>query len=464
MSQPIVHRQLFFGKLGESIVYSSWAFLLLAVPLFVAMGQTDDLDWTFYAGSAFLLIPYLVLPAAAGALIALLISVYFPPRQIIRFAVAMIGSVVGAVIAHRHYGLFRLLGLGSGSGEDQELGRLMRVLGFGDLLVLPSGWLGRGLTSLRFRDWSQAGFWALALWSTTAMAVVVLDWLAGPLYYRGWCNVRASGTVRRARRWGFYTVFDKLACFLPRSTRSLVVKDLTVFWRDPAQWSQLLILFGLLFIYIANLRSAASMARMENFFPGWRTLLAMFNIGATTFVLSILTTRFVFPMLSLEGKQQWVIGLAPLGRTRLVWVKFFLSWFSSTAITLPLALLSSYMLRTDPSITALSVAMVLSMAVGLSALAVGFGALMPSFNDDNPARIASGLGGTVNAIVSLMYIGLSLLLVIPYVQGHIQGRPAVESGLGAAYRLAMPAWIALQATAIVVPMALGLRRWRRMEF
>jgi ABC-2 type transport system permease protein len=465
MSQPIVHRQLFFGKLGESIVYSSWAFLLLSCPLFVAMGQTHELNWTFYAGAAGLIVPFLVLPAAIGALIALIVTVYFPPRQIIRFAVVMVGiGIVGAAVAQRYYGMQRLLGLGMGAGEGEELGRLMRVLGFGDLLVLPSGWLGRGLTALRYQNWSEAGFWGLALWSSAAMGIVVLDWLAGPLYYRGWCSVRASGTTRRSRRWGFYLVFDRLGCWLPSSTRALVSKDLAVFWRDPAQWSQLLILFGLMFIYIANLRSAAGMVRYDSLFPGWRTLLAMFNIGATTFVLSILTTRFVFPMLSLEGKQQWVIGLAPVGRTRLVWVKFFLSWFSSTSITLPLALLSSYMLQTEAPITVLSIMMVLFMSVGLSALAVGFGALMPSFNDDNPARIASGLGGTINAVVSLIYIGLSLVLVAPWVQGQLHGAAPSQGWLELLHRLSIPAWFALQAAAILIPLTLGLRRWRRMEF
>ena len=90
----------------------------------------------------------------------------------------------------------------------------------------------------------------------------------------------------------------------------------------------------------------------------------------------------------------------------LVWVKFVVSWLCATALTLPLAVLSSAMLQTALPITLLSVGLVAVMAVGLSALAVGLGALMPSFNDDNPARIASGFGGTINAVLSLSYIGL----------------------------------------------------------
>ena len=37
MSQPVGHRRLFFGKLGESLLYSSWAFVILSFPFFVAL-------------------------------------------------------------------------------------------------------------------------------------------------------------------------------------------------------------------------------------------------------------------------------------------------------------------------------------------------------------------------------------------------------------------------------------------
>jgi ABC-2 type transport system permease protein len=465
MSHPIEHRQLYFGKLCESIVYSSWAFLMLACPLFVSIGLTRRLDWTYYAGAATLVAPFLIVPAALGALGALVVTVWFPPRQIFRFALAMMGiGVVGALVAQRFYGLDRLLGLGAGPGGQDDLERIARVFGMGDFLALPSDWLGRGLSALERHDWAEAALWGGMLWSTAAMGVVVLDALAGPFYFRGWCNARSAPARRRASG-GLYRLFDRLFFFLPRPTRALVTKDLAVFWRDPAQWSQLLILFGLLFIYFANLRSTAGMVKLEAFIPGWRALLAMMNIGATTFVLSIMTTRFVFPMLSLEGRQQWIIGLAPIGRSRLVWVKFIVSWLASTALTLPLAMLSSRMLAVPGSIVLLTGVLVTVMAAGLSAMAVGLGALMPSFGDDNPARIASGLGGTINAVASLAYQGLSLALAAPWAMACIHGHAPLRQGLaGLLFWGAIPAWALVQAVAIAVPMALGLRRWRKMEF
>ena len=45
-----------------------------------------------------------------------------------------------------------------------------------------------------------------------------------------------------------------LSRWLPLSTRMLIVKDLRVFRRDPVQWSQFVIFFGLLALYFLNIR------------------------------------------------------------------------------------------------------------------------------------------------------------------------------------------------------------------
>lgn len=461
MSQPVGHRRLFFGKLGESLLYSSWAFVILSFPFFVALGRSRHMEWWWFGGAALAVIPYLIIPATIGALLAMLITAFFPPRQMIRFAVvlALLG-ILSAVLTQRQAGwreMFR-------DADRENLTQMMQFMGLGDLLFLPSGWVGRALLALERADLRESLFWMGMLWSTAAMGLVVCDWLAGALYYRGWCNARLSGSVRRLRRSGLYQWFDRLLRLVPAPTRSMIVKDASVFWRDPGQWGQLMILFGLLFIYIGNLRSAAGMGRFQIFIPFWQSLISLFNIGATTFVLSILTTRFVYPMLSLEGRQQWIIGLAPVPSTRIVWVKFLLSCLGTLMMSIPLALLSCLMLRADTFIVLLALVTVSVLSLGLSSLAVGLGALLPNFNEDNPSRIANGLGGTLNAIVSLIYIGLSLTLMGPWVQAYVQKSVPTDGLARLLFQGSIPAWAVLQVAMITLPLAIGLRRWRKMEF
>ena len=331
--------------------------------------------------------------------------------------------------------------------------------------MLPSSWFGRGLVALEDANWLEAGQWLLALWSTAMMGLVVCDWLAGPLYYRGWCNARSSGRSQERRTPGLYRMFDHMFSFFPRSTRALLSKDLAVFWRDPGQWGQLMMLFGLLMIYMLYIPSAMNTHRFAFIDEFWLSLLRLFNIGTSAFILSILTTRFVFPLLSLEGRQQWVIGLAPLKRNHLVWEKFFVSMISALAITLPLTLVSCLMLKTDAWITGLSVVNICVMSLSLSGLAVGLGARLPNFVEDNPSRIANGLGGTINAVLSMIYVGLTLLLETPWIYAYIyQTPPSGKTYWGILFIISIPVWISLQLLMMILPLKLGLRHWKKMEF
>ena len=109
---------------------------------------------------------------------------------------------------------------------------------------------------------------------------------------------------------------------------ALALKDIRLFWRDPTQWIQFMIFFGLLCIYVMNLRNIA--LSFHN--PFWEALIAHFNLAACGLTLSTLTTRFVFPQFSLEGKRIWILGLSPFGLHRLLLQKFALSASVSISI------------------------------------------------------------------------------------------------------------------------------------
>lgn len=463
MSQPVGHRRLFFCKLGESTLYSSWAFLVLSLPFIFALGRTaqPQAHWSFYPMALLSYLPFVLLPSALGSIAVLLVTAFVPAKQTFRLAVIL--AVVGLLFVMA-FGR-EVVGDGWGESEQREsVARIMRFMGIGDIAWMPSTWLTRAIRAALHGDWREQGFWSALLASSSLMSLQVCYWLARPLYFKGYCASRSSTTTGRKREGGYYNFFDRLVSPLPSTTRALVVKDLTVFWRDPAQWGQLVILFGMLLIYILNLGGASELTRLQTRLPFWQTLVSLFNIGATCFVLSILSTRFIYPMLSLEGKQQWAIGLAPLRRTHLVWVKYAVACVCSLGITLPLILLSCWVLRTDAVITLFSLITIIVMSMGLNSLAVGLGALMPNFAEDNPSRIANGLGGTLNVILSLIYIGGSISLEGPVLWNYVhQHRPDALVSSAVVYAT-VAGWLLLQALFIFLPMAVGLRHWRRLEF
>ena len=225
-----------------------------------------------------------------------------------------------------------------------------------------------------------------------------------------------------------------------------------MFWRDTTQWGQSVMLFGLLGVYIINLRHFTH----DLASPFWINLIAYLNLSACSLNLATLTTRFVYPQFSLEGRRLWIIGLAPLGLARVVKVKYWLASASSLAVTLTLITLSCHLLRMSWDQLAFFGAVVTVMTFSLNGLAVGLGVLFPNFEETNPGKIVSGFGGTLCLVLSFLYILASVLLLAFGTAGwRFHARWTVESIAGFILLSAWVGWL---------PVRLGLRRLDELEF
>jgi ABC-2 type transport system permease protein len=191
-------------------------------------------------------------------------------------------------------------------------------------------------------------------------------------------------------------------------TRALAVKDLRMFWRDTTQWGQSVMFFGLLGAYIINLRNFTHQLTS----PFWIHAVAFLNLGACAFNLASVTTRFVFPQFSLEGRRLWIIGLAPMGLGRVVMTKYWLASILSLWVTLGLVTLSCYLLKMPWDDLMFFGAVVTAMTFALNGLAIGLGVLFPNLKETNPNKIVSGFGGTLCFVLSSVYILASLALLV----------------------------------------------------
>ena len=155
----------------------------------------------------------------------------------------------------------------------------------------------------------------------------------------------------------------------------------------------------------------------------------LLNLSAVGLILATFTSRFVFPLISLEGHQLWLLGLLPFPRGRLLWAKFAFAMTVTVPIGLATTTWACIVLNVPQGWAVIHLAVVLSFSVALCGIATGVGARMPSFGERNPARIANGLGGTVSlvasvAVVVLMLAGLAALGVRsqqPQYMGHFDG-------------------------------------------
>ena len=262
-------------------------------------------------------------------------------------------------------------------------------------------------------------------------------------------------------------MFLTITRFFPLPMRLLMVKDLRLFRRDPMQWSQFLIFFGLLALYFFNVRRF----NYDLYYIGWVNMVSFLNLSVVGLLMSTFTTRFIYPMLSLEGQRFWLLGLLPVRRETILWSKFLFAVGTAILPCSILIFLSDLMLDISLLVILSHQLTCLILCSGLAGIAVGMGARLPNIHETSPSRIAAGFGGTLCLVISTLYILVVVLLTaLPThflnAAGSIYGGQAVVE----LYRLhlwllvGMLGSIVLGIIATLLPLFMGIRAFKRMEF
>ena len=343
---PISVATFFLGRFYECVTFSSWASAFLGSPMMLAYGFETGAPPVFYLALLAFYIPFVTIPAALGAIVAI-VAVRLLARWRRGLWLALAGLVTFAL-----FGFFRGELAVPRFAETPSLQAVIATLGPAQSPFLPSTWAARGV--LGAADGVTGGcLFHLLLLLSNALFLVWLATLAAERWFRaGWYSLADGDGRSRTRRGGILGHLDALLRPLPQPTRSLVAKDLKLFWRDPAQWSQFVLFFGIMALYVANLRGAASFAGQES----WRAWGTLLNLGAAMLILASLTTRFIYPLISLEGRRFWILGLSPVTLRQIMWQKFWLSVGSTSVFTVGLAVLSAIKLDLDRTAFSLSIA------------------------------------------------------------------------------------------------------------
>jgi ABC-2 type transport system permease protein len=417
LTLPVSTQTVFRWKFIESTVLASWAFLYLIAPLLVAFGLVRGVPWHFYPLTVLLIGLFIILPGVLGSALAIGIGRYLDRKS---FQLMLLLTAV-ALLA------FVAFWWKSNPVDDdlldkrtlEALDRLLAKTRFTMYPFLPSYWLSAAVMQWAEGITRSAVFFAAVLLSHTLFFGTIAFTRFGNLFYDTASAVqsRAGGGLklnfRRAKKNPGRTagllekLFAKIFWLAP-DTRALAVKDIRMFWRDTTQWGQSVMFFGLLGAYIINLRNFTHQLTS----PFWINAVAFLNLGACAFNLASVTTRFVFPQFSLEGRRLWIIGLAPMGLERVVKIKYWLASISSLLVTLGLVTLSCYLLKMPWSDVAFFGAVVTVMTFALNGLATGLGVLYPNIKETNPNKIVSGFGGTLCFVLSSIYIIASLTLLV----------------------------------------------------
>ncbi len=474
LTLPLDQRAIFGWKMLESLVVSSWGLAILSAPMLLAFGHTLGAGGWFYVKAALVFVPFFVLPATlAAGLVVLLVRLWRPWG---RWALIALGIYV----VYRGYLSVRFAGhLASeiDPGTSASLG-IEQVFSHTALTVhplLPSTWLSEMIL-----HWAR-GYEARGLfYSGLLLSYAVLGiWLCAECFSRFTFSCwntsqanKAAGTWRKSGRAQLASPTDQVPMEfraqrnlwrwlgVGRINAALLQKEVREYARDASQLIPSAVLFGLLFLYSFNIRSFATDADS----PHWVTVLSLLNFGVSALAVSTLSTRFIYPLFSIEGRRLWITGLAPFPLSRVFWVKLVLFSTTIALLTSLLMLLSGTSLLLPWSQIIRFIAAICLVSFGLTSLSLSLGVLFPNYHETNPAKIVSGFGGTLCLILNFIFILLFLACFITPIGLRMNWIPdRFEKYQQNLNNFCTFGLVGLSLLTTIIPVMLSLNRIKKLE-
>jgi ABC-2 type transport system permease protein len=403
LATPIEVRRLFYARFVKTLLQSSWMIVVFLLPVLLGIGIARCAPCAFYLTALLTVAPFCVIPVATGTGTTLLLVNVFPARRA-RDILMLMGLVFAGsiVLLLRFIQPERLLRVDS----------LPDVTGFFATLqspvtpMLPSFWAGE--TLFASLTGQQDILHAAALWTTACAFTVLLSAANERWYFAGFSKSQEARKARFTR----LEMLDPIVRALPLSIvrRQLLTKDVKVFLRDVTQWSQLLLLIALMFIYLYNFR-VLDLDRIPYMAGVVKNSYAFLNLGLAGFVMATVAARFVFPAVSTEGAAFWIIRTAPITLRDFLWSKFWSGLAPVLLLSLVLTVVANQYLGVAPFLKAVTGAGIVFMSFALVGLATGLGARYPRFAADNATQVAGSPGGIAFMIAAVSYI-LSMVALL----------------------------------------------------
>ena len=447
VTSPVSPTAFILQRFTLVYIQSSWMILIFGAPPFFAYADRLGLGWGFIAGWIPVFFLLVTIPVILGTTLGMLLMKLLPASRVNQ-AVSFISLAVAAMVIM----LFRMsrperLFMDVPTEEVMDFVKAMTVP---ESPFMPTSWATRAVVSLSTEGVGQVYRENVLVLGVGMSIAAVLFYIVFRLFYRSSLASVGEGRARQQRKG--ITRTEKLLEGLHPTTGSYLTKDILLFARDPSRWTQLFLLVALVVLYIYNAYSFP----LGGMF--YRNLVAFLNLAISGFVLSALCVRFVFPSISLEGQVLWMTLSSPVPMRKFFMAKYLFAALPLCLVSLVLSVTTNLVMGVRGGMMILCSGASLAMALALTGLSLGMGAMYPRFDFENEAQVPASPGGVASMILSLGYIGFMVVFLAAPVYrlfAYRMGLKALTSG-DAMFGLVGAGLLSLLVA--VVPMGMGLRK------
>jgi ABC-2 type transport system permease protein len=448
---PIPRRRLLAQRSMEAAANAGYMVALLLVPVAVAYWSLSKASaWTLVLSLTSLAV-YLCVPLSLGIVFTVLLARFFPARRL--HQVLTVLSVVMLCMLVVLFRVARPEALLNPESSSQVL-EVLRSIRMPKESLLPSTWVAEVVVRTAEGEWDRVGPALGELGVLSGLCLVLAAACLRTFHWKGYCRAQEQQTLRpgAARARLGKVLLDLLVAPAPagRAARAILRRDALLFFRDPTQWGQLIILAALVVIYLFNVRYMPSGVAV------FKVAVSFWNLATLGLIVSSVAGRFAFTAVGAEGKAYFASRALPIDVWSYLWAKYLFTAVPLSALSALTLYGSNRFLGVEGHALAYSVFLAVCAAMALSALALCLGSAQPIFDARNPAKGVMSAWGLGYMFLSLSYVCVMLVLSARPVYQYYQH--LLAKGPDAAY--GGPALNVGGLSALVVLVSLLTTSWR----
>ncbi len=380
ITSPINRASLFFSRLFETHVRTSWMLVIFGIPLLISLGLLFHTTVIFYGYSLLLFIIFSSIPVNIGIGLTMLLSSIFHAKRMKKFLFS-----AGFILAIVLITIVRIFRPERFVNPEffANLTLFIAEVKTPSFILLPNRWLSEAIFDFLNQTYSTLTpiFIALLL-LTSYVSTLFLLAIFKKLHYRGWELLQEGEIFAKRKRQipqiipvsGDETTLQHgarpLKVVNPQS-RMFIKKDFIYQIRETTNVHQILIILSLIIIYLFSISSLP--LNWEYYAVQLKYIVAFLNLGLILVIVASLCSRIVYPAVVSEGSFLWIIKTSPVTSKKFIWTKFLFFFIPVFMIAQLLTVISSFLIGIEKDFIFLKIVTVTFLCLSFVSLAISFG-------------------------------------------------------------------------------------------
>lgn len=415
-SKPITSTKIFAIKFLDNFFYSSSTLLLILLSVLAGYSVYFELSVTsFLILFLFNFIPFIFSAGSLGVIILLLII-----KAASKFSFKKVIFVLAALYITVIFIFFKV------NSPIDLVTSVMKLYPFVDtnqylsefvsplIKYLPNKWLSEAAYWITRDEISKAVILSIQQIITSLLLFAAAISLGKKWYSETWLqNIKLNSEYSVSKNRNKSILSFEINSPLKPQTESIIKRDLLLFFREPSQVIHFTVLFFLIIIFISSVAGIRYIG-LGNFYLQTGIYLAVFVFNLL--LISTISLRFIFPLISLEGMTHWKVRSAPIENNFLLKRKIAILGFIIFIIGVSISYYTSF--RFVFLIELMSFLITTMAVLTIISINLGMGGLFVNYKEKNPIRISSSQGASITFLINLIYMLFIVILLFDPISSY----------------------------------------------